>query len=105
LKILPSLTKIISAGLPKKAEKFFFFAIKDGKLPDFCKDLGELLPYITTSQGCLDLKDKIKKEKKRAKDHGEDPKMIEMSAVNISFSQKGLKAVSLLPYPFLHSQS
>ncbi len=82
-----------SAGLPKKAQKFFFFAIQPGHVQDFCTSLGKLIPSITTTAKCLNDKKRILQEKKRAAEHHQKPQLLEMSGINIAFSQKGLTAV------------
>jgi len=81
------------AGLPKKGESFFFFVINKDKVPEFCTDLANLVPLITTAAQCLDDRDRIIKEKKRAAKAHTTPVILEMSGVNIAFSQKGLQQV------------
>lgn len=84
-------------GLPKKGEDFFFFRIKEDRVEDFCTNLLDLIPLITTAAQCQDDLARIAREKARAKKHHITPDILEMSGINIAFSQKGLKQVSSLP--------
>jgi hypothetical protein len=53
-----------------------------------------LVPLIATAAQVQDDRARIAAEKKRAKDSHTHPKILDMSGINIAFSQKGLKAVS-----------
>ncbi|TVY68670.1 Dye-decolorizing peroxidase msp1 [Lachnellula suecica] len=85
----------ILLGLPKKGQTFFFFNINDGTIPDFCIQLGHLVPLITTVAQVQDDQARISKEKEKAKAHHTNPQILDMTGVNISFSQKGLLQLSI----------
>jgi len=80
----------ILLGLPKKGETFFFFNINDWSIHDFCKQLGDLVPRITTAIEVQHDQASIAKEQKRARLEGTDCQILDMTGVNISFSQRGL---------------
>lgn len=82
------------AGLPKKGEIFFFFKIRDNRVQDFCTKLSDLIPLITTVAQCQDDQERIAREKRRASEKHKTPVVIEMSGINIAFSQKGLNKVN-----------
>jgi pimeloyl-CoA synthetase len=86
--------KLYRVGLPKKGETFFFFNINDWSIHDFCKQLGELVPLITTAIQVQHDQARIAKEQKRARLEGTSSQILDMTGVNISFSQKGLLQVS-----------
>ena len=86
--------KLYRLGLPKKGETFFFFKINDWSIHNFCKQLGDLLPRITTAIEVQDDQARIAKEQKRARLEGTDSQILDMTGVNIAFSQRGLLQVS-----------
>ena len=86
--------KLYRVGLPKKDETFFFFKINDWSIHDFCKQLGDLVPRITTAIEVQHDLARIAKEKKRARLEGTDSQILDMTGVNIAFSQQGLLQVS-----------
>lgn len=81
-------------GLGKKNELFFFFRIKSGQGEHFREDLRSVIPLITTTTEAKKFHETIREGKKEAAKEGKKFPMIENSGVNISFSQKGLVAVS-----------
>jgi hypothetical protein len=83
-----------SEGLGKKNESFFFFRIKANSASSFRKDLTSFIPLITTTAEAKKFHQTIQKAKQEAAKQGKRGPMIENSGVNISFSQKGLVAVS-----------
>jgi hypothetical protein len=77
------------AGLPKKAETYYFFRIHN--VDEFRSRLIQLLPLITTTAQVMKDREKISRHKK----HGpEGETLLKMSGVNLAFSQKGLEQVS-----------
>jgi hypothetical protein len=86
--------KIYRLGLPKKGETFFFFKINDWSIHDFCKQLGDLLPRITTAIQVQHDQARIAQEQKRARLEGTDSQILDMTGINIAFSQQGLLQVS-----------
>jgi hypothetical protein len=86
---------VIREGLPKKKETFLFFRIRENNVPDFCTQLLDLIPFITTAQQAADDRGRIAEEKRRAAANHTNPKILDISGINIAFSQKGLLAVSL----------
>jgi hypothetical protein len=81
-------------GLPKKGQTFFFFNINEATVPKFATQLGQLVPLITTVAQVQDDQARIAKEKARAKLAHTNPQILDMTGVNIAFSQKGLIQVS-----------
>jgi hypothetical protein len=81
-----------SDGLPKKGQTFFFFRIVDPQ--SFCTQLADLIPIIATAAQVQDDRARIMEEKARAAHSHTTPAILNMSGVNIAFSQKGLTQVS-----------
>ena len=77
---------LLRDGLPKKNQHFLFFTIKGDRVQDFCIDLAELVPLITTAAQCQDDRERIAAEKRRAAKSHSTPVILEMSGVNIAFS-------------------
>lgn len=88
------LTSINREGLGKKNEAFFFFRVKAGQGRGFREDLRSLIPLVTTTTEAKKFHQSIKESKAAATKQGKPGPLIENSGVNISFSQKGLVAVS-----------
>ncbi len=88
------LTSINREGLGKKNEAFFFFRVKAGQGRGFREDLRSLIPLVTTTTEAKKFHQSIKENKAAAAKQGKPSPLIENSGVNISFSQKGLVAVS-----------
>jgi Dyp-type peroxidase family len=86
---------ILSKGLPKKTETFFFFQIDDGKVDEFRAQLAQLIPLIRTAAQALDDHKRIRKSQKDA-EHKKEPKpLLKLSGVNIAFSHSGLKKLGI----------
>lgn len=83
------LTEHVRPRLPKKFEKFIFFRIT--KPADFKGHLAGLVPLLTTSDDAFKMRSDIY-EKKAA---GTLKGLIKLSAINVSFSAKGLNKVWL----------
>ncbi|KAK0516663.1 hypothetical protein JMJ35_001266 [Cladonia borealis] len=82
---------ILTGGLPKKTETFYFFQIEPAYVRDFRTQLTQLLPLITTTAEVLNEQiPKITQSKKDAAEQGKAPRILEMSGVNIAFTHKGL---------------
>jgi hypothetical protein len=86
--------KLYRLGLPKKGETFFFFKINDWSIHDFCKQLGDLVPSITTAIQVQHDQARIAQEQKRARLEGTNSQILDMTGINIAFSQQGLLQVS-----------
>ncbi|KAI1339968.1 Dyp-type peroxidase [Xylariaceae sp. FL0016] len=78
----------ILEGLAKKNQTFFFFRIQHQQ--SFRQHLDALVPHITSVAEAKDCHTCIADSKTSAKKEGREPPMLEMSGVNIAFSQKGL---------------
>jgi hypothetical protein len=72
--------------LPKKAETFYFFNIEDPAV--FKQKLAKLVPMITTGQEAKDTRSDLYARKKSGKTG-----LIQLTAINISFSYTGMKKV------------
>jgi len=81
-------------GLPKKGETFLFFRIVKDRIGSFCSNLHELTPLITSAAQVQNDRARIIEEKKKAADGGTHPVILDITGVNIAFSQKGIDAVS-----------
>lgn len=82
---------ILTGGLPKKTETFYFFQIDPAYVRDFRTQLTQLLPLITSTAEVLnDQRPQIAQSKKYAAEQGSDPPLLEISGVNIAFTHKGL---------------
>ncbi|MCJ1287576.1 hypothetical protein MMC26_006928 [Xylographa opegraphella] len=80
----------ILAGLPKKSQSYYFFEIDEHRVHNFRKQLLHLVPFITTTAQVISDKAKIVTAKKTATDGKIAPPILEISGVNIAFTQKGL---------------
>lgn len=78
-----------AGGLPKKSQIFYFFQIDKNHIQDFRIQLKQFIPLITSNAQSVSDHDKIAQHKKNG-----DKSLLKLSGVNISFSQKGLAAVS-----------
>ncbi|KAI1860788.1 uncharacterized protein JN550_011250 [Neoarthrinium moseri] len=85
----------ILSGLAKKKETFYFFQINSNNVPGFQKQLATFVPLVTTSAKADDCRKDIRKAKEEAARKGEKCPLIEISGVNISFSQKGLNVLGI----------
>lgn len=87
----------ILEGLPKKAELFFFFTIDPNPnlIKDFRAQLVELVPHITSAKDCQEDRKRIADEKKEAADEHRERQLLEISAINIAFSHKGLEHLQI----------
>ena len=83
----------ILSGLPKRTQTYFFFQIDDARVKEFRLDLAQLVPSITTTAQVKNDREKIAQYKKSVADGKTGQSLIEMSGVNIAFSQKGLQKV------------
>jgi hypothetical protein len=95
------------AGLPKKTQTCFFFRIEDAQVQGFRKQLRQLVPHVTTTaQVMKDLEKIAHHKKKMAERKGNQeylkmiesegkatPELLEMSGVNLAFTNTGLKKV------------
>ncbi|KAI9652145.1 MAG: hypothetical protein M1831_007177 [Alyxoria varia] len=77
----------ILAGLSKKTQTFLFFQIKETHATDFRKQLNQLIPLITTTTQAVSDRQKIIEERRNG--------LVKVSAVNITFSNKGLKLLGI----------
>lgn len=75
----------ILAGLVKKTETYLFFQI-GGNVPTFRKQLSQLIPLITSTAQVKGHRDQISQKK----NGGSSNELLQISAVNISFSHKGV---------------
>lgn len=82
-----------SDGLPKKVEVFFFYEVVNAA--NFRSQLIHIIPLITSFVQSQALHNQIEAGRKVS-----SGVLMQMSAVNMSFSHKGLVAVSY-PYPVL----
>jgi hypothetical protein len=84
-------------GLPKKAELFFFFTIdpRPNLIKVFRAQLAKLVPHITSAKDCQEDRKRIADEKKKAAHEHRERLLLEMSAINIAFSHKGLEHVGI----------
>ncbi|KAJ8108503.1 dyp-type peroxidase [Nemania bipapillata] len=85
----------ILEGLGKKNENFFFFRIIAGQASSFRDHLRSIIPLITTTTEAKAFHQTISDGKKEANKNGKPFPLIENSAVNIAFSQKGLQALGI----------
>ncbi|KAJ9618693.1 hypothetical protein H2203_008897 [Taxawa tesnikishii (nom. ined.)] len=84
----------ILEGLAKKQETFLFFRISD-HVDAFRTQLASFVPLITSVNGAKKLHQNIKDAKKEAAKAGKEPPLLEMSGINIAFSQKGLNKLGI----------
>ena len=84
-------------GLAKKTLTYFFFRIDPARVQDFRKQLGHLVPLITTTAQVQEHKEKIAKNKHSSKERGVAPEILKLAAVNMLFSHKGLVKVGPTP--------
>jgi hypothetical protein len=75
------------ARLPKKAETFYFFRIT--KPAAFKNHLAQLAPWLTTADDAHRTREDIYKKKEA----GTLKDLIQLSAINVAFSSKGLAKV------------
>lgn len=80
----------ILAGLPKKVETYFFFKITH--VDDFRSQLIQLLPLLTTTAQVIEDQQKIAQYKGGMLQKG---RLLELSGVNLAFSQKGLEQMGI----------
>ncbi|KAI0142742.1 Dyp-type peroxidase [Xylariaceae sp. FL1272] len=85
----------ILEGLAKKNECFFFFRIKTKQVSAFRRDLSTLLPLVTSVTEAKRFHGSINEAKREAAREGRKCQMLEMHAVNIAFSQKGLDVLGI----------
>ena len=81
------------AGLPKKTETYFFFRVGDAQVQEFRRQLGKLVPLITTTAQVVDDRATIAQHKRDAAARNVKPELLPLSGVNIAFSHKGLEKV------------
>ncbi|MCJ1393012.1 hypothetical protein MMC18_005884 [Xylographa bjoerkii] len=80
----------ILAGLPKKTQTYYFFTIDEHRVQKFRTQLVHLVPLITSTSQVIGDKAKIATGKKTALEQKVAPPLLEMSGVNIAFTQEGL---------------
>lgn len=73
-------------GLPKKAEVFYFFEIKD--VDNFRRQLNKLVPLISTGQDVSSKKEAIRQHKQ-----ANSGSLLPTAFLNIAFSAKGVEKV------------
>lgn len=78
----------ISAGLPKKAEIFFFFQITD--VTKFRSGLSKLIPHIASTTDVTQAREDIVKKKMADKNCS-----LNLNFLNISFAAKGLQKLGI----------
>jgi hypothetical protein len=91
---LSARTQTLQAWSSKERRNFLFLQDQRLEYSHFCKQLGDLLPRITTAIEVQHDQAKIAKEKKRARLEGTDSQIVDMTGINIAFSQQGLLQVS-----------
>ncbi|KAI0782337.1 DyP-type peroxidase [Abortiporus biennis] len=79
----------ILSGLPKKTETYIFFQISDD-VSAFRSQLTHLVPLVTSTAQVLKDRDTIANHKQSKK-----PGLVEISGLNIAFSQSGLTKMGL----------
>lgn len=88
---------VLIGGIPKQAQSFFFFSIKDDKVKDFCTALKQVADKIANGTEIEQIRRRINHIKDRFPDgRGEkldDQGRIPYVAANIAFSFRGLKKV------------
>ncbi|GAP93476.1 hypothetical protein SAMD00023353_13300010 [Rosellinia necatrix] len=85
----------ILEGLGKRNQSFFFFRIRAGHASHFREDLRSFIPLITSTTDAKKFHQSIKEAKREAAKQRKPCSLIENSAVNLSFSQKGLDALGI----------
>ncbi|KAK9412868.1 putative Peroxidase TAP [Seiridium unicorne] len=85
----------ILEGLAKKRQTFFFFRINKNQVASFRTQLAHLIPFITSAADARRFRGEIKDAKKKAAESGRSIGLIDNSAVNLSFSQKGLNVLGI----------
>ncbi|PIL28565.1 hypothetical protein GSI_08606 [Ganoderma sinense ZZ0214-1] len=84
----------ILVGLPKKVQHYLFFQIDDD-VAAFRKRLHLLIPFITNTTQAQDDRAKIAAHKKAAVEQGKNYEFLQLSGVNIAFSQFGLTKLGI----------
>jgi hypothetical protein len=80
-----------SVGISKRFEDFIFLVITNPET--FRKQLGELVPYITTAHDVLHLRQEIQEAKKKAKESGTPMPLLQCRSTTIGFSAEGVRKV------------
>lgn len=81
------ITDCIRPRLPKKFETFYFFRITNPSL--FKTHLAKLVDFITTADDAFKMRETVYRKKAAGTLQG----LLQLSAVNVSFSSKGLAKV------------
>lgn len=82
-----SVASFFRLGFPKRAEDFIFFAVNDAAA--FKKNLGQLIPLITTTA-------QVQQERKDICNHKDlnKPGLVKCLGINIAFAKQGLSKVN-----------
>ena len=86
----------ILSGLPKKTQTYFFFQIDDLRVQEFRAQLAHLIPSITTTAQVKENRSRITQYKKDHAAGKVNQALLEISGVNLAFSQNGLRKVRTL---------